>query len=359
MSIRSYFDSFTERDWDRLDETEPVRFALVGLGWWVLEQAMPAIAESDYCETSVLVSRSAEKAADAAADHDGVEGISAEAYHAGDHADQYDAVYVCTPNATHLGYVETAAELGKDVLCEKPIEVDAERAYRLVDACDRAGVTLMIAYRMQTEPAVRRMRDFYEDGLIGDLVQIHGSMSNPLLDLVPDPDQWRLDPELSGGCATIDIGLYSLNTSRFLVRDDPRAVQATTHNSREEFDDVDESVAFVLEFPDNVVAVCSASQNAHDFSHIRLLGTAGELTVRPVFLPWQDRKLHVSVGDVTETVEFDQIDQMTEEFDYFADCLLDGRTPVPDGEHGARDIEVIEAVYEAAETGRRTEIDYR
>lgn len=58
MSLRSYFDSFSDRDWDRVDDAEPVRFALVGLGWWVLERAMPAIEEGDFCETSVLVSRS-------------------------------------------------------------------------------------------------------------------------------------------------------------------------------------------------------------------------------------------------------------------------------------------------------------
>lgn len=142
MSLESYFDSFTDRDWGRSDDTETVRFALVGLGWWVQEQAIPAIEDSKFCETSVLVSRSADKAEAVAGGHEGTDGISADAYHAGEYADSYDAVYICTPNATHLDHVESAAAQGKAVLCEKPIEVSSERAERLIEDCDEADILL-------------------------------------------------------------------------------------------------------------------------------------------------------------------------------------------------------------------------
>jgi xylose dehydrogenase (NAD/NADP) len=353
MSLRSYFDSFTERDWDRLDETEPVRFALVGLGWWVLEQAMPAIAESDYCETTVLVSRSAEKATDAAADHDGVAGISAEAYHAGDHADQYDAVYVCTPNATHLDYVESAAEQEKAVLCEKPMEASSDRAERLIAACDEADVFLYIAYRMHTEPAVRRAKELVDEGFIGDPVQIHGGMSGPLLELVPDENQWRLDPDLAGGCSMIDIGIYPLNTARFVLDADPTAVYGVTHTRHPAFEEVDERVSFTAEFPDGVDAVCTATHNAYASSHLRILGTEGELILDPIFYPWQDREVTLRGHGVGGDISFEQANQMTEEFDYFATCLRTGTEPVATGRHGLVDMRAIEAIYESAETGER------
>jgi xylose dehydrogenase (NAD/NADP) len=47
---------------------------------------------------------------------------------------------------------------------------------------------------------------------------------------------------------------------------------------------------------------------------------------------------------------------MREEFDYFADCVKSGRSPVADGEHGLVDMRAIEAVYEAAERRRRVEL---
>ncbi|OYR80802.1 hypothetical protein DJ72_11860, partial [Halorubrum distributum] len=47
-------------------------------------------------------------------------------------------------------------------LCEKPLEVTPERARRLVSACRDADVPLMVGYRMQTDPAVRRLRDLLD-----------------------------------------------------------------------------------------------------------------------------------------------------------------------------------------------------
>jgi xylose dehydrogenase (NAD/NADP) len=353
MSLESYFDSFTERDWSRMQDTEPVRFALVGLGWWVQEQAMPAIEGSDFCETSVLVSRSAEKAAEAAAGLTGVDGISADAYHAGEHADSYDAVYVCTPNATHLEYVESAAAQGKAVLCEKPMEASSERAERLVAACDEADVPLYVAYRMHTEPAVRRAKDLIDEGFIGDPVQVHGGMSGPLLDINPDEDQWRLSADLAGGCAMMDIGIYPLNTTRFLLDADPEAVYGVTHTVHPAFEEVDEHVGFHVTFPDNVSAACTASHGSYMSSHLRILGTEGELLLDPIFYPWHDREITVRGHGTSGEISFEQANQMTEEFDYFATCVRTDTEPVATGRHGLVDVRAIEAVYESAETGER------
>lgn len=357
MQLQEYLGDFTERDWQTVDDAEPIRFAMIGLGWWTREEAIPAVEETEFCETTVVVSRSKAKAT-RVADATGTveEGLTYEEFHAGEAAAEYDAVYICTPNATHLEYVETAADLGKDVLCEKPMAASADGARRMVDACEDAGVTLMIAYRMQTEPAVRRARDLVQAGLIGDPIQIHGHMSDSLLDLIPDPDQWRLDPELSGGATLIDIGLYPLNTTRFLLDTDPIAVQASEFSVHEAFEGMDEHITFQVEFPDAVSAACTVSHNAYGASHLKILGSEGELTIEPVFFPWDDRRLTVRHGGTTAETAFEQRNQMTEEFDYFANCLLTDTDPVPDGRHGLTDIEAIEALYEAAEIGERVEL---
>jgi xylose dehydrogenase (NAD/NADP) len=358
MSLAQHLRSFTERDWEEDVGGDPVRFAMIGLGWWTRDEAIPAVEKGEFCETTVVVSGSKEKAERVAAGTDTVEtGITYDEFHEGVAADRYDAVYICTPNATHLEYVETAADLGKAVLCEKPMEATAERARRLVEAADAADVPLMIAYRMQTEPAVRRARDMVEDGLIGDPIHVHGHMADDLLEFIPDPDQWRLTPELSGGTTMNDIGIYPLNTTRFVLGMDPVAAYATQESVHDAFEGVDEHVAFQLEFPDAVTAVCTASHNAHGSSHLRFVGSEGEISVEPIFFPWDDREMSVSCGGVDAEFEFEQVNQMTEEFDYFANCLQRGIDPHPDGEHGLVDVRTIEALYESAETGRRIELD--
>lgn len=356
MSHFDEFDQFTARDWEIESPSETVRFALLGLGWWTCEQAIPAIEKSKYCETTVVVSGSKEKAENVADDHTTIRrGLTYNEYHAGAAADDYDALYVVTPNATHLEYIRTAAKLGKDVLCEKPMEVSTERAREMVSVCAADDVELMIAYRMQTEPAVRRVREFVENGAIGDPVFAHSSMSATLLDIVPDDDQWRLDPELSGGCALVDLGIYPINTLRFILGTDPVRVSGSTASDHDAFDKVDEHATFRLEFP-SMTATCTVSHGAYETSHLRLLGTDGEIRIDPIFHPWERRRVYVDRPSGSVRRSYDQVDQMREEFDYFAYCLLTETAPGPDGEHGLRDIAIVEAIYESAASGAMIDI---
>lgn len=85
------------------------------------------------------------------------------------------------------------------------MEVSVERAERIVNACEDAGVTLMIAYHVQAEPAVRRLRELIEGGFIGTLVQLHGQFSLHLFGDDDETDVWRVDPAVAGGGALSDV----------------------------------------------------------------------------------------------------------------------------------------------------------
>jgi xylose dehydrogenase (NAD/NADP) len=346
----------TARDWATVDPdaVAPVRFAVIGLGWFTRGRALPALADSDYCEPTVMVSGSAGKAERVAADHDGV-GITYDEFLAGAAVDDYDAVYVVTPNALHLEYCEAAASFGKAVLCEKPVERDAERAATLVDAC--ADVPLMIGYRMHTEPAARRARELIRAGVVGEPQAVRGGMSQRLLDRIdPNPDQWRLDADLAGGGALFDLGVYPLNTARFLLGSDPVAVTGRTKSTHDAFDEVDETAAYTLRFPGDVHAQCFVSHNARHGSEVVVTGTEGRVGLRPAFFQDDDRVLHVSTGDTETSVRFDRVDQMREEFDYFADRLRAGEPFLADGAHGLFDVRAMEAVYEAEAAGGWVEV---
>ena len=354
MSIESFLEGFPERDWQRNGEGT-VRFAMVGMGWWTTEEAIPAVEESEFCETTVTVSSSVSDPEEVAGT--GIErAIDYEEFAAGEASDAYDAVYIATPNALHLDHVRAAAELGKDVLCEKPMEITETRANELTEICEREDVTLMIAYRVQTEPAVRRARELLSAGVIGDPVSVSGGMSDDMLSFVDDESHWRLDPDLSGGCAMIDIGIYPLNTTRFLLDRNPVSVYCRTRTDRPEFEGTDEHASFELEFEDGIVLTGSVSHSAYEESHLRVVGTEGQLLLDRPFFPGRPKKLIAEREGTRSTIEFDQRNQMTEEFDYFAYCLLTDTEPAPDGEHGTVDIRAIEAAYESAETGKRVDL---
>lgn len=356
MQLDTYFDTITERDWQTVDDPEePVRFAVVGTGWWARNNVLPAIAESDFCELAVVVDRDGESREVAAAEW-GAVALDPDAFADGHETDGYDAVYIATPNNTHLDYTRTAATLGKHVLCEKPMEVNAERAREMKTVCEQQGVTLMIGYRMQMAPVARRTRELLDAGLIGEIRGVHSHISDQLLEVNDDPDQWKLQPEMAGGCAVIQVGVYPLNTTRFVLGEDPVATQATTGWTREEFEGIDEYATFQLEFPGGVTALCSASHNAYVSSHLKVTGQEGEITMEPAFIPWQNRKLVIERHGTRNSVTFEQVNQVVEEFDYFADCILSGRAPEPDGCDGMRDIEIVESIWEAAESGRHVSL---
>jgi xylose dehydrogenase (NAD/NADP) len=356
--MKAWIDDFERRDWQSTTEGT-VRYALLGLGWWTVDLAIPAIEDSELGTVTTLVSSSSEKAERIAADTGVDTAITYDEFHDGVAAEEYDAIYVGTPNAFHLEYVETAAKLDKAVLCEKPMESTVERAERMVDVCEDADVPLMIAYRMHTDPAIRRARELIDDGFIGDPVSVYGHNTQPLLEMIPDENQWRLDPELSGyGTSVMDLGIYSINTTRYLLDRDPIAVQSRMHSGHEAFSDVpDERSGALLALEDDVTMVTLDSQHAHGDTQLKLTGTEGQIDIHPAF--HGETTLELSRNDLTITVDHDTFDAQAEmevEFDYFADRVLSGEDIYADGRHGLTDMRIIRAIHEAADSGDVVEL---
>ncbi|WP_423747527.1 D-xylose 1-dehydrogenase Gfo6 (plasmid) [Haladaptatus sp. SPP-AMP-3] len=351
MDLQKYFDAPVSRDWQTMNDGT-VRFALVGLGWWTTDFVIPAVADSDLCTVTVAVSGSADKAEHVASDVDTLKAaMTYDEFVDGAATESYDAVYIATPNSRHREYAEAAARHGKAVLCEKPMEATVEDAEAMIDACDDAGVTLMVAYRMHTEPMVRLARRVVADGHIGDPRLVQGMNAQPLLEMNGDLDQWRLDPDLTGyGTSVMDLGIYPLNTARFVLDADPVAVQSMMISKHEAFADVpDERATFAVRYDDGTYAACGTSQNAFDTTSLDIVGTNGNLTLKPAF--HMETTLTVTTDDGTYESTAESADQMEEEFDYFANQLLAGEKVYADGRHGLLDMRAIAAIHDAADRG--------
>lgn len=353
MDLEAAFSDLERRDWETEDPTGTLRLAIIGLGGFAREYAIPGIARGDYCTTTVMVSGSAEKAERWTGEFDADQGIMYDEFHEGAATEAYDAVYIVTPNATHLDFARTAAEHGKHVICEKPLEATAERAAALVEACERAGVRLMTAYRLQTEPILRRMREAVASGTIGDLVSFHGEFAVRSLRGDRTPDHWRYDADLAGGGAMMDIGVYPLNTGRFLLGLDPVDVAGTTASPNPVFADVDERVVFELGLPGDVSGLCSATYDGQPGSGLTIQGIEGRIRIDTPFEPLGTREVTIDRGDASVSATSPPVDELTEQFDYFAYAVLTDSRIEPDGADGLLDVHVAEAVYESARTGHR------
>lgn len=354
MNVDSYLEDFVRRDWQTIDEGH-LRVAVLGLGDFAVTRALPAIEQTTFCTATVVVSGSPRKAERVASEFDVDAAIGYGAFVDGTAADIYDAVYVATPPAFHREYTEAAADLGKHVLCEKPLAADVSGAQQMVDACARNGVVLMTAYRLRTEPAIRRVREMIHDDVIGDVVQITGGFSTRLLENA-SVDSWRLDKDLAGGGALLDLGIYPVNLSRFLLEEHPAAVWGDTSSMTAPFDDVEEHASVQLSFPSGVTAVCSASFNAHPDNRLQVLGTDGQILIREPFGGHTPQDLVVERRDTRTEYTGPPVDEVVEEFDYFAHCVLADSNCETDGEDGMADLRIIEAAYDAAASGTRVSL---
>ena len=334
-----------------------VGFAIVALGRLSLEEILPAFAQSRKARIAALVSGDPEKLRTVAAQY----GVPAA--HCYDYAG-FDrirddptvrAVYVVLPNGLHRQYVERAARAGKHVLCEKPMATSSAEARAMIAACERANVRLMIAYRIQYEPYNQRARRFVQEGNFGRLVG--ATMTNTQTVAPNGAEQWRHKKTMSGGGSLPDIGLYCINTARFLTAEEPIEVYAETYSPPNDprYADVEETVAWTMRFPSSFMAQCLASYGARD-DKSQKLNLATATIEMPQAYQYQGQQLYVSqnAGDLDERqqVTLPPKNQFAEEIDHMADCILQNRRPRTPGEEGLQDHVVMEAIYESARTGR-------
>lgn len=249
-----------------LPPEQRVGFAIVGLGRLALEEILPAFAQSMKAKLVALVSGSPEKLHAVAAQY----GIRPEACYSYESFDQIrdnpeiKVVYIVLPNAMHRLYAERAAKAGKHVLTEKPMSVTAKDGQAMVDACKAAGVKLMVAYRIQYEPYNRSAMQAVRDGTHGRLLAYTGINTQTVA--ADGHLQWRHKKAMAGGGSLFDIGLYCLNTARFMTGEEPVEIFATTYSPPGDprFAEVEETVSFMLRFPSSTIANCFTSYGGHN-----------------------------------------------------------------------------------------------
>ncbi len=259
-----------------------------------------------------------------------------------------DAVYVITPNALHHDAVIRVAKAGKHCICEKPMTVDAAQGQEMVDACKKAGVKLLVGYRMHFEPhtlEIIRMRNAGEFGKVLFFQGLSGF-------IIGDPMQWRLNPVLSGGGSMMDIGIYSVNGARYMIGEDPIEVTAEeTKNDPVKFKPgIDETIQFQLGFPGGAVASCLSTYSLNNLDRFFLNGTGGFAELLPA-TGYGPIEGHTNKGKLDQPTTIHQAVQM----DAFAGILLQGeQPPIPcDGEEAVKDLKIIDAIYQSARTGQK------
>ncbi|GAC1421569.1 MAG: Gfo/Idh/MocA family oxidoreductase [Acidobacteriaceae bacterium] len=335
----------------RVVEDGKVRYAVVGAGWISQAEFMPGVSHTGNSELRALVTGSDQKAAKLGERYGITHTFSYEEYDEMLRSDVVDAVYLALPNFAHVDFAVRALDAGIHLLLEKPMAVSVAQCERICAAAERSGAKLMIAYRLHNEPGTLDALRAVREHEFGSALLFNSTFSQQIA-----ASNHRAKHGFWAGPVP-DMGPYPINTVRTLFGAEPTEVFATgvcTDPDRFNFED---TVAVTLKFPGSRLAAFTLSYNGGDVDDFRVVGTKGDMFSQPAYQVGLAPEHITTVEKKKHAQKFHRTDQFGGELKYFSQCILDDRTPEPDGEEGLLDVRVIEAIERSLRTGQRQELD--
>lgn len=326
--------------------------ALVGLGNYSTHQLAPALQETEHCRLASIVTGTPAKAEIWKEKYNIPEKsiYNYENFEQIKYNTDIDIVYVVLPNSMHAEYTVRAALAGKHVICEKPMALDVAECQQMIVACKEAGVKLSVGYRLYFEPHHQEVRRLGTQKVYGAVKMMETGLGFSMA----DPTVWRLNKKLGGGGAIMDLGVYAIQGARRVIGELPVAVTAQGYiRDKTIFKDIYETMTFQMEFPGGAISNSTTTY----ISYVdRLYATTGYrwFGLQPAF------NAMGTLGDSSEgkiafkTPAYQQIQQM----DAFAQSIRDNTEPLASGEEGMKDLRIIEAIKQAADTGNRVEVNW-
>jgi len=319
--------------------------ALVGLGNYSYGQLAPALQHTQNCYLAGIVTGTPAKAVEWSKRYN-IPQKNIYSYHTFDeiaHNPDIDIIYVVLPVSMHKEYTIRAAKAGKHVICEKPMALNAKDCQDMITACKNAGRMLSIGYRLHFEPHNIEVMRLGQKRVFGKVTHIDTGNG---FTYRGDPNAWRLKKAMAGGGGLMDMGIYSIQGTRYTLGREPIAVKATQEKTRPDFfKEVDETVFWELEFPGGFKATGKSSYN-HDWSYLKVDEEHGKFELGPAF---GYGGIDGSVND--KQMPFPQIIQQAAQMDDFANCVVNNKPTRVPGEEGLKDMKVVDAIYRSLDSG--------
>ncbi|MEO0477349.1 MAG: Gfo/Idh/MocA family oxidoreductase [Planctomycetota bacterium] len=265
-----------------------------------------------------------------------------------------DAVYNALPNLYHKEWTLKALAAGKDVLCEKPMGMDASETEEMFAAAKQADRILVEAFMYRTHPQTRAVLAKIREGAIGEVKLIRSTFCYRTEKIQGNT---RFDQSLGGG-AIMDIGCYCVDLARQIAGEDPSTIMAAgrLHESTDG-GAIDVSASAVLGYPSGLFSTLTCAMDTQASNMSQICGTLGYIEV-PV--PWKPSR-----GKATWTLKTmqkprqdgvpDEVGEQVETFtneadkplyaleaDTFAEAVLDGAEPFMTGEESIGNAKVLD-----------------
>lgn len=278
-----------------------------------------------------------------------------------------DIVTICTPSGSHMEPAVEAARAGKHVIVEKPLEVTLKRCDKIIDACEKAGVTLSTIFPSRFHESSQLIKKAVDKGRFGRLTVGDSYVKWFRTQEYYDSGAWRGTWKLDGGGALMNQAIHSVDLLVWLMGPvaEVSAYTATLAHERIEVEDV---AMAALRFANGALGVIEATTAAYPgaLKRIELHGSEGSAVLEEEDITmWEfakrtsaDRALLERMRGKTKTgggaADPAAIGHHghTHLFNDVLAAIRKGQPPLIDGREGRRSVEVILAIYKSAQSGR-------
>ena len=285
-----------------------------------------------------------------------------------------EVVNVCTPSGLHLDAALPAAAAGKHLIVEKPLEISAERCDRMIEACDRAGVTLSGIFPSRFHDSSRAIKGALEAGRFGRLTMGNAYVKWWREQSYYDKGGWKGKKALDGGGALMNQSIHAIDLLRWFmgpIEEVSAFLGAAGHAGI----DVEDNAIAAVRFASGALGAIQGSTAVWPgfLKRVEVSGMDGSAVMEEENIPfWKFR---------TETAEDDAIRGRFAaatgtgggaadpaaighhghklQFLDVIGAIERGAAPAIDGREAAKAVAVIEAIYRSAETGKPVKVEER
>jgi predicted dehydrogenase len=324
--------------------------ALVGLGGYAGGQLAPALQQTEHCYLAGIVTGTPSKI-DKWKSKYSIPDTNVYNYQNFDSIKDnpdIDIIYVVLPNSMHAEYVIRAAQTGKHVISEKPLGLTAKECDDMIAACKKSGKMFSVGYRLHFEPYNLEMARLGQKEIYGKVKKVSAGFGFS----IGDPTQWRLKKSLAGGGPLEDLGIYCIQGICYTTGLEPISVTAQEGPKTDpvKFKEVEQSLTWQMEMSNGIICEGKASYG-DNMNFLKAEAEKGTFELTSAY-NYGGQAGYTPEGQMN----FPHINQQAKQIDDFGLAIKNNRpTPVP-GEMGRRDVRIIEAIYEAMNSGKKIKI---
>jgi len=263
-------------------------------------------------------------------------------------------VLLLTPNNVHAQQALACAQQGKHVFVEKPIADTLSDGYKIRDACQEAGVVLLVGHAFRRLGAARKVKQLLDEGRLGTVLLAEANFSLPGR---LTPDKWRFYRETCPGGPLMQLGVHHADTLQYWLGPVQRVQGSFAHTATQaEIDDVGLAL---LEFAGGARGTLNSTYGAPKTFYLRLFGTEASLHYETDMSIWpradqMDVATTLTLQTQTgrETIAFEPRDMLIEELEEFAACIRGEATPETGPNEALAALEVVRGAIASHETGQ-------